>query len=248
MGDKRPSYVIDLTTDWSTQLLSARPTRSPIAGNANSPVPIEVREPDFNKAIASVIWLRHYRQPTSRVFNCLVSNCPLCPASSLTERSFSAKLRSVPQPRWRSTSEINQPKVVNWLIPSSTPSSSSMSHRKRPSSRTSSPPKKRLARSLPSSLDHRPVTPESLRFCCPFCPMSFVKKDDFTIHRRFHLGTDVYYCQYCQKPFDSPARLVKHRRVHTLGQPFRCPFKGCPSEFTQQRSLDRHISQHHRNE
>ncbi|XP_041478773.1 uncharacterized protein LOC121426507 [Lytechinus variegatus] len=92
----------------STQHFSTRPTLSPMAGNANSPVPIEVREPDFNKAIASVIWLRHHRQPTSRVFNCLVSNCPLCPTSSSTERPSSAKLGSVPRPKWRLTSEADQ--------------------------------------------------------------------------------------------------------------------------------------------
>nr|AHN64748.1 Kruppel-like protein [Strongylocentrotus intermedius] len=88
-----------------------------------SPITIETQEPDFNKAIASVIWSRHHSQTPSTIFKCGVPNCPLCPAAD----SCSARLsgQECIQRSDRVTSKSSRrSSVVNWLISSSSSSSS----------------------------------------------------------------------------------------------------------------------------
>lgn len=54
-------------------------------------------EPDFSKAIASIIWSRHRTQTTSVIFKCNVANCPLCPSDdveSATTRTSKRLMRS----------------------------------------------------------------------------------------------------------------------------------------------------------
>ena len=53
-------------------------------GHMYSPISIATNEPDFNKAIASIIWSRHHGQATCTIFNCSVANCPLCPTRGST--------------------------------------------------------------------------------------------------------------------------------------------------------------------
>ncbi|XP_030845701.1 zinc finger protein 879-like [Strongylocentrotus purpuratus] len=196
------------------------------------PISVEIHEPDFNKAIASVIWARHRRQTTSSIFNCHVSNCPLCKTTRAHDSpSVEGKRRS--QPQEVKSSGTDQPSVVNWLIPSSTPTPSLVADRKRASSRSSSPPRKRFATSPPPSPDHR--------FQCRSCPKSFAKKTHLRIHRRIHTGSQVYCCQDCPMLFDYPSSLVRHRRVHTGERPYRCSFGRCERDFTR---LNRHYKMH----
>nr|XP_054765907.1 uncharacterized protein LOC129272836 [Lytechinus pictus] len=49
----------------------------------SSSIAIASYEPDFSKAIASIIWSRHRTQTTSVIFKCNVANCPLCPPDAI---------------------------------------------------------------------------------------------------------------------------------------------------------------------
>ncbi|XP_030845822.1 zinc finger protein 420-like [Strongylocentrotus purpuratus] len=196
-------------------------------------IPVEIHEPDFSKAIASVIWARHRRQPTLNIFNCHVSNCPLCQTTRAPDRlSVEDKRSSRPQ----QVKASDQPKVVNWLISSSTPTPSLVADRKRASSRTSSPPRKRFATSPPPSPDHR--------FKCRSCPKTFATKIHLRIHRRIHNGRHVYCCQDCPMVLACSSQLIRHRRVHTGERPYRCSFEGCERDFTCRSSLNRHYKMH----
>eukprot|EP00057_Strongylocentrotus_purpuratus_P016472 XP_011670946.1 PREDICTED: zinc finger protein 300-like [Strongylocentrotus purpuratus] len=224
----------------STPLL-ANPLRTtlpvffPVTGSATMPIPVEIHEPDFNKAIASVITARHRRQPTSSIFNCHVSNCPLCQATRAPGRPLvEGKKRS--QPQQLKTPGADRPSVVNWLIPTSMPTPSFVSDRKRASSRTPSPTRKRFAPSTPSSPKHC--------FQCPSCPKSFAKKIHLRIHRRIHNGYPVYCCQDCEMVLACPSDLIRHRRVHTGERPYRCSFEGCEKDFTRRSSLNTHYKMH----
>eukprot|EP00057_Strongylocentrotus_purpuratus_P016473 XP_011670947.1 PREDICTED: zinc finger protein 8-like [Strongylocentrotus purpuratus] len=224
----------------STPLL-ANPLRAtppvffPVPGSAAMPIPVEIHEPDFNKAIASVIWARHHRQKTSSIFNCHVSNCPLCQVTRAPDRpSVEGKRRS--QPQQLKAPGADRPSVVNWLIPTSMPTPSFVSDRTRASSRTPSPTRKRFAPSPPPSPDHR--------FQCPSCPESFAKKIHLRIHRRVHNGHPVYCCQDCPMVLACPSDLIRHRRVHTGERPYRCSFEGCEKDFTRRSSLNTHYKMH----
>ena len=154
---------------YSTQVftpeMATPPFTFPLAGSAEKPIPIEVVEPNFNKAIAAVIWARHHRQPTSSVFNCRVSNCPICPPASLSlplpdrPQLKRKMIFEPPQKKKRKTSGNDRPTVVNWLI-SSSPSSSSFSPENEANGR--------------------------LKFPCPSCPMSFAVKSHLRVHRQLH--------------------------------------------------------------
>ncbi|XP_011670946.2 zinc finger protein 835-like [Strongylocentrotus purpuratus] len=228
----------------STPLL-ANPLRTtlpvffPVTGSATMPIPVEIHEPDFNKAIASVITARHRRQPTSSIFNCHVSNCPLCQATRAPDRPLVEGKRSS-RPQQVKASETDQPSVVNWLIPSSTPTPSLVADRRRASSKTSSPssspPRKRSTPSPPPSPDQR--------FQCPSCPESFAKKIHLRLHRRVHTGYHVYCCQDCPMLFDCPSSLIRHRPVHTGERPYRCSFGTCERDFRRRCSLNRHYKMH----
>ncbi|XP_003730763.2 zinc finger protein 574 [Strongylocentrotus purpuratus] len=214
-------------------LRATLPVLLPMARSAAMPIPVKIHEPDFNKAIASVIWARHRRQPTSSIFNCHVSNCPLCQTTRAPDRpSVEVKRRS--QPQQVKASSTDQPSVVNWLLPSSTPTPSLVADRKRASSRTPSPTRKRFA----------PSPPPVHRFKCRSCPKSFAKKTHLRIHRRIHNGRHVYCCQYCPMVLACPSQLIRHRRVHTGERPYRCSFEGCERDFTCRSSLNRHYKMH----
>ncbi|XP_041476390.1 uncharacterized protein LOC121424706 [Lytechinus variegatus] len=49
----------------------------------SSSIAIASYEPDFSKAIASIIWSRHRTQTTSVIFKCNIANCPLCPTDAV---------------------------------------------------------------------------------------------------------------------------------------------------------------------
>lgn len=49
-------------------------------------------------------------------------------------------------------------------------------------------------------------------------------------------------CEYCNRDFVYPARLLRHRRVHTGERPFKCEF--CSKSFTQKVHLKLHTRVH----
>ena len=82
-----------------------------------SPISIATNEPDFNKAIASIIWSRHHGQATCTIFNCGVANCPLCPTRcSMTPRP--TEVEGI-QRRESAKTNTHRSTVVNWLVSSS---------------------------------------------------------------------------------------------------------------------------------
>ena len=208
-----------------TPEMATRPLTFPLAGSSAKPIPIEVVEPDFNKAIAAVIWVRHHRQPTSSVFNCRVSNCPLCPpaSSSLPLPDTSQLKRKMsfqpPQKKKRKTSEYGKPTVVNWLI-SSLPSSSSSSPENVASGR--------------------------LRFPCPSCPMSFAVKSHLRVHRQLHNRRITHRSDACDPHFTSRSAMLNPcYRVHRVEQLYyRCPFRGCGKKFSTRGNLTTHYKIH----
>nr|BAF81529.1 Kruppel-like [Hemicentrotus pulcherrimus] len=83
-----------------------------------SPITIETQEPDFNKAIASVIWSRHHQQTPSTIFKCGVPNCPLCPAGDSCSTRLSGQ-ESIQRSDRVTSKSSRRSSVVNWLISSS---------------------------------------------------------------------------------------------------------------------------------
>eukprot|EP00057_Strongylocentrotus_purpuratus_P025000 XP_011679474.1 PREDICTED: uncharacterized protein LOC105445522 [Strongylocentrotus purpuratus] len=58
-----------------------------------SSIAITSYEPDFSKAIASIIWSRHRTQTTCVIFKCNVNNCPLCPSDIVNSTSTPSSKR-----------------------------------------------------------------------------------------------------------------------------------------------------------
>ncbi|NP_999662.2 zinc finger protein similar to Kruppel [Strongylocentrotus purpuratus] len=86
-----------------------------------SPITIETQEPDFNKAIASVIWSRHRHETPSTIFKCGVPNCPLCPAGDACSTRLSGQ-ECIQRSDQVTSKSSRRTSVVNWLISSSSPS------------------------------------------------------------------------------------------------------------------------------
>ncbi|XP_003731291.2 protein glass [Strongylocentrotus purpuratus] len=89
-----------------------------------SPITIETQEPDFNKAIASVIWSRHHHQTPSTIFKCGVPNCPLCPAGDTSSTILTGQV-DIQRSDRKPTKSSRRSTVVNWLISSSSSSPTS---------------------------------------------------------------------------------------------------------------------------
>ena len=131
-------------------------------GHMYSPISIATNEPDFNKAIASIIWSRHHGQATCTIFNCGVANCPLCPPTaprdSVTPRPTEVKRCDSPKTTSRKSS------VVNWLISSTSTSTTTESRMTRDKPRTNA--------CSPDSYDRLQVAVDSYRHACPTPPSS----------------------------------------------------------------------------
>ena len=87
-------------------------------------IAIMTYEPDFSKAIASVIWSRHRRQTTCTMFRCNVANCPLCPSPTTDSTKDNSKRQASKSQRNRRRRKMKsvgknlgaKPSTVNWLL------------------------------------------------------------------------------------------------------------------------------------
>ncbi|KAH8365747.1 hypothetical protein KR093_003999 [Drosophila rubida] len=78
---------------------------------------------------------------------------------------------------------------------------------------------------------------------CPYCPMSFPRKQDLNYHVLVHTGDRPHRCPHCDKAFKKKQHVEYHLLTH-LGQPhpFQCP--QCPKTFSRKLHRDEHISMH----
>ncbi|XP_041478475.1 replication initiator 1-like [Lytechinus variegatus] len=224
-----------------------------------SPITIETQEPDFNKAIASVIWARHRHYTPSTIFKCGVPNCPLCPAveTSNTRLPVQEDLKRSEEVASKSSRRSS---VVNWLISSSSSSSASTApvatnspplssylasvHRSwpAPSSLTGSVYSNsdtEGSRSSPTNSVSSPLyvheqSNNARRF--PTVPTSSSPMD---IHSERQLP---FSCKFCPKRFAQASNCSAHQRIHTGARPFQCP--SCPKSFAQRTSLRTHLRTH----
>eukprot|EP00057_Strongylocentrotus_purpuratus_P005446 XP_003730993.2 PREDICTED: zinc finger protein Xfin-like [Strongylocentrotus purpuratus] len=110
------------------------------------PITIETQEPDFNKAIASVIWSRHHHQTPSTVFKCGVPNCPLCPAADSCSTRLCGQ-ECIQRSDQVTSKSSRRSSVVNWLV-----SSSSSPSTAQPSGGVSCGPVRKNSQPLPPYL------------------------------------------------------------------------------------------------
>ena len=222
---------------------------SPLSrGHMYSPISIATNEPDFNKAIASIIWCRHHGQTACTIFNCGVANCPLCPTPRPTEVE-GIQRRDSPKTKTRRST------VVNWLV-SSTPSPQD-------SDTGMSPTHSRTIQQIhPSVSAMSSVTSYDID-----CRSAMITQDKPPAKRRRtdDIGSDngspclpnspavispkscsdielPFTCHFCPKRFAKTSNCLSHLRTHTGDRPFKCP--SCPKSFAQRTSLRTHLRTH----
>ncbi|XP_072179285.1 uncharacterized protein [Diadema setosum] len=223
--------------------------------NLLMPISIHTNEPDFNRAIASVIWSRHHQQTTCQIFNCHVPNCPLCPgaprlsAPTPDVRPAIQQLTDIPKPSARRS------EVVNWLVSPSPSQQAPARDRVRhqtfftrhqhvypaPSSLSSaaSPDSSGSARSSPNASDSCPsISPDYL--------VEYRRNSSATVasppSSSGQPGELPFACRHCPKRFAQASNRSSHMRTHTGDRPFRCP--SCPKSFAQRTSLRTHLRTH----
>ena len=220
-------------------------------GHMYSPISIATNEPDFIKAIASIIWSRHHGQATCTIFNCGVANCPLCPTrGSMTPRPTEVKgIQRRDSPK----TNIRQSTVVNWLV------SSSASSPPQDIDTGMSPNHSRTIQQIhPSVSVMSCVTSDHID-----CRSAVITQDKPLAKRRRtdDIGIDnasnssavispkscsdielPFTCQFCPKRFAKTSNCLSHLRTHTGDRPFKCP--SCPKSFAQRTSLRTHLRTH----
>ncbi|RZF41564.1 hypothetical protein LSTR_LSTR000278 [Laodelphax striatellus] len=79
----------------------------------------------------------------------------------------------------------------------------------------------------------------------PDCSKRFYSMNALLCHQRVHQH-DIgdLQCEFCQKIFDKPCRLIAHIRCHTGVKPYTCNFEGCNWSFTSSSKLSRHQTKH----
>ncbi|KAH8302806.1 hypothetical protein KR044_010839 [Drosophila immigrans] len=80
---------------------------------------------------------------------------------------------------------------------------------------------------------------------CPYCPMSFPRKQDVNYHVLVHTGERPHKCPHCDKAFKKKqhrSHLNAHIRALHIVNPFKCPH--CPKSFARKMHCDEHLSLH----
>ncbi|CAH2093639.1 unnamed protein product [Euphydryas editha] len=73
---------------------------------------------------------------------------------------------------------------------------------------------------------------------CDQCEKSFQKPSDLKRHKDLHNDIKRHACPCCEKKFNHKSNLNRHMLLHTKDKPFSC--SGCQFRFTQIASLKRH--------
>lgn len=89
----------------------------------------------------------------------------------------------------------------------------------------------------------RSVRPSDLgKTICEVCYKDFVYPARLLRHRRIHTGERPYKCEFCPKCFTQKIHLKLHTRTHTGEKPFKC--SQCPYAASDMSSLKKHASKH----
>nr|XP_034985922.1 zinc finger protein 398-like isoform X1 [Zootoca vivipara] len=79
-------------------------------------------------------------------------------------------------------------------------------------------------------------------YICSDCGHTFVRKENFTRHRRSHLGERAFSCPECGKAFVHQSTLTTHYRTHTGEKPYGCA--ECEKRFGRLSTLVEHQRTH----
>ncbi|XP_033021940.1 zinc finger protein 777-like [Lacerta agilis] len=79
-------------------------------------------------------------------------------------------------------------------------------------------------------------------YICADCGHTFVRKENFTRHRRSHLGERPFSCRECGKAFVHQSTLTTHYRTHTGEKPYGCA--ECEKRFGRLSTLVEHQRTH----
>lgn len=89
------------------------------------------------------------------------------------------------------------------------------------------------------------------RVSCPYCPVTFARRDDLKRHlKKKHpelAESQGYCCGNCQKPFQYEMALHLHEehRGKEKPKPFKCTFADCGKCFSRKSILEHHQQHYH---
>ncbi|OQR72469.1 zinc finger protein-like [Tropilaelaps mercedesae] len=97
--------------------------------------------------------------------------------------------------------------------------------------------------STPRTFEMLPFKPSDVgRTVCEFCQRDFVYPARLLRHRRIHTGERPFKCEFCSKSFTQKVHLKLHTRVHTGERPFKC--HRCTYAACDVSALRKHIAKH----
>ncbi|KAJ3614990.1 hypothetical protein NHX12_018559 [Muraenolepis orangiensis] len=94
----------------------------------------------------------------------------------------------------------------------------------------------------PSLVAQRP-SPTKRAWTCNFCGKPFRSPANLESHLRTHTGERPYGCTVCGKKFSQLWNLKIHGNTHTGERPYQCPL--CPERFSDPSNLKKHQRRHH---
>lgn len=80
---------------------------------------------------------------------------------------------------------------------------------------------------------------------CPVCSKNFNNSSALAKHKLIHSEERKYSCSVCSKAFKRQDHLNGHMMTHSSKKPYECKFLNCDKSYCDQRSLRRHIENHH---